>query len=82
MTEAEVAEAYRDRFIRDRRAIEPLLEGERDDELPVDVVQRSTAAWNRESWRSGVRKLGKPSRPAGSLSWCFPTHLDEVCSTL
>jgi hypothetical protein len=41
MDEAEVAEAYRDKFLRDARAIEPLLgEPTRADDLPPDVAER------------------------------------------
>jgi hypothetical protein len=41
MSEAEVAEAYRERFIRDQRALEPLIHGrEQDSELSVDVAER------------------------------------------
>lgn len=40
LTEAEVAEAYRDKFLRDAHAIEPLLGVGDSDELPPDVAQR------------------------------------------
>ncbi len=42
MTEAEIAEAYRERLIREQRAMEPLFGGGdgRDGELPTDVAER------------------------------------------
>jgi hypothetical protein len=40
LDESEVAEAYRDRFLRDAQAIQPLLAPESIDDLPPDVAER------------------------------------------
>jgi hypothetical protein len=41
MSEAEVAEAYRERFLRERRSLEPILDdGVGEHELPRDVAER------------------------------------------
>jgi hypothetical protein len=57
LDEAEIAEAYRDRFLRDAQAIQPLIGDQGPDELPPDVSTRThrgltpgeLAIWRDES---------------------------------
>jgi hypothetical protein len=65
MTEAEVAETYRERFIRDQRAMEPLFGGrpEPDNELPSDVaarVHRGLTPSELARWREDTGEADPP----------------------
>jgi hypothetical protein len=65
MSEAEVAEAYRERFIRDQRSLEPLAAGggERNGELPADVaerVHRGLTAAELSLWREDTGEVEPP----------------------
>ncbi len=64
MTEAEVAEAYRDRIIREQNALEPLFgEGAGNGELPPDVADRVKRGLNSTElalWREDTGEVDPP----------------------
>lgn len=64
MTEAEIAEAYRERFLRDQRALEPLVRGQQQNgQLPADVaerVHRGLTPAELALWREETGELEPP----------------------
>lgn len=64
MTEAEVADAYRERFIREQRALEPIFgDPESQLELPTDVaerIHRGLTPAELALWRDDTGEAGPP----------------------
>ena len=67
LTEAEVAEAYRDKFLREAQVIAPLLTPGDEDELPKDVAQRVHRGLKPSELALRVEEAGE-AQPPGWMS--------------
>jgi len=63
LDEAEIAESYRDRFLRDAQAIQPLMGDESSDDVPSDVagqIHRGLTPGELAIWRDETGELDPP----------------------
>jgi hypothetical protein len=75
MSEAEVEEAYYDRFVRQHRAMEPLLRVTDADELPPEVVERAHLGLKPDELALWREETGETQPPGWMSVVVFPDPL-------